>query len=82
MNISRENEAEITVNLKIFSAIESDNLLPDLKLKVLSEGETFGEVTPRSNDSFIQYEFQAEQGDEFTIALELGEAIVTEDFVV
>ncbi len=82
MNISRENEAEITVNLKVFSAIESDNLPPNLKLKVLSEGETFGEVTARNNDSFIQYEFQAEQGDEFTIALELGEAIVTEDFVV
>lgn len=82
MNISRENEAEITVNLKVYSAIESNNLPPNLKLKVLSEGETFGEVTARNNDRFIQYEFAAEQGDEFTIALQLGEAIVTEDFVV
>ena len=82
MNISRENEAEITVNLQVFSAIESNNLPPNLKLKVLSEGETFGEVTARNNDRFIQYEFEAEQGDEFTIVLQLGEAIVTEDFVV
>lgn len=82
MNISRRNEAEITINLQVLSAIESNNLPPNLKLKVLSEGEIFGEVTARSNDRFIQYEFAAEQGDEFTIALQLGEALVTEDFVV
>ena len=82
MNISRENEPEITINLQVFSAVEFNNLPTDLKLKVLSEGEMFGEVTARSNDRFIQYEFVAEQGDEFTIALQLGEATVTEDFAV
>lgn len=82
MTLTREDAGNVIVNLKVFPTSESPNLPPNLKLILLTEGEVFKEVTSRSADQYIQYEFEAEPGDEFVVKLVLGEAEITEDFVV
>jgi hypothetical protein len=82
VSLTREDEDKAIVNLKVFPTAENPNLPPNLKLIILSEGEVFKEVTSHSADQFIQYEFEAEPGDEFAVKLVLGEAEITEYFVV
>jgi hypothetical protein len=82
VSLTREDAGKVIVNLKVFPTSESPNLPPNLKLILLTEGEIFKEVTSRSADQYIQYEFEAEPGDEFVVKLVLGEAEITEDFVV
>jgi transcriptional regulator with XRE-family HTH domain len=82
MSLTRENADNVIVNLKVFPTYENPNLPPNLKLILLTEGEVFKEVTSRSADQYIQYEFEAEPGDEFAVKLALGDAEITEDFVV
>jgi len=82
ISLTRENADNVIVNLKVFPTSESPTLPPNLKLILLTEGEIFKEVTSRSADQYIQYEFEAEPGDEFGVKLALGDAEITEDFVV
>ncbi|MBD2545261.1 DUF1822 family protein [Planktothricoides raciborskii] len=82
ISLTRENADNVIVNLKVFPTSESPTLPPNLKLILLTEGEIFKEVTSRSADQYIQYEFEAEPGDEFVVKLALGDAEITEDFVV
>jgi hypothetical protein len=82
VSLNREDAGKVIVNLKVFPTSESPNLPANLKLILLTEGEIFKEVTSRSADQFIQYEFDAEPGDEFVVKLVLGEAEITENFVV
>ena len=82
VSVSRESVEGAIVNLKVFPVADTPNLPPNLQLIILVEGEIFKEVTSRSADQYIQYEFEAEPGDEFAVKLALGEAEVTEDFVV
>jgi len=82
INLTRESENQVRVWLQVYPS-GGDNYLPEnLKLIVLAEGEVFEEVTARSADVLMQCQFDAEPGDEFSIKLALGEASVTEDFVV
>jgi Protein of unknown function (DUF1822) len=82
MTLTREDAGNVIVNLKVFPTSESPNLPPNLKLILLTEGEVFKEVTSRRADQYIQYEFEAEPGDEFVVKLILGEAEITENFVM
>ncbi len=82
VSLTREDADRVIVNLKVFPTSESPNLPPNLKLILLTEGEIFKEVTSRSADQYIQYEFEAEPGDEFVVNLVLDEAEIAEDFVV
>ncbi|AOX00226.1 hypothetical protein BJP34_12880 [Moorena producens PAL-8-15-08-1] len=72
-----------SVRAQIYPKGEALTLPPNLKLSILTAtGEVFTEVTARSNDEFIQYQFNAQQGDDFGIQVSLGEASVTERFQV
>lgn len=82
VSVSRENVEGAIANLKVFPTGDTPHLPPNLKLIILVEGEVFKEVTSRSADQYIQCEFEAEPGDEFVVKLALGEAEITEDFVV
>ena len=82
VSLTREDAERVIVNLKVFPTANSPNLPANLKLILLTEGEIFKEVTSRSADQYIQYEFDAEPGDEFVVKLVLGEAEITENFVV
>lgn len=81
VSLNREDAENVIVNLKVFPTT-SPNLPANLKLIILAEGKIFKEVTSRSADQLIQCEFDAKPGDEFGVKLALGDAEITEDFVV
>lgn len=81
VSLNREDAENVIVNLKVFPTT-SPNLPANLKLIILAEGEIFEEVTSRSADQWIQCQFEAEPGGEFVVKLALGDAEITEDFVV
>ncbi|MCL1465723.1 DUF1822 family protein [Argonema galeatum] len=82
INLTRGSENNVSVWMQVYPSGEDNYLPANLKLIVLSEGEVFEEVTARSADILMQCQFDANPGDEFRIKLALGEASVTEDFVV
>ena len=82
INLTRESENQVRVWLQVYPTGQDNYLPANLQLIVLSEGEVFQEVTARSADVLMQCQFDANPGDEFSIKLALGEASVTEDFVV
>lgn len=71
----------MTVRLRV-SPREETCLPPNLELLVWSGEEVFEEVAARSADNFIPWDFDAEPGDEVDVRLVLGDATVTEIFVV
>jgi hypothetical protein len=59
----------VTIHLQLCSIDESATL-PILTLRLLTETrEVFREITTAVADTFIQYEFTAEQGEEFAIEI-------------
>lgn len=81
-----QSENGVIINPKVYPYDKESsrpNTLPaNLKLIVLSEGEVVCEVTAKSNDFWIQDEFDAQFGEEFTIQLELEGMKIQEDFIV
>ena len=83
VNLSRETEQSVEVHLQVYPTGEHTYLPPQLKLIVLdADGEIFKEVTARSADKFIQYQFEAERGDRFSVKLALEDVSITEEFVI
>ncbi len=80
VNIDRENINQIVVTLQLYPTDGNKTLPEGLKLIVLAAGEVFQEIIARSADQLMQCRFDAELGDEFTLELRLGEAIIKEDF--
>jgi hypothetical protein len=61
----------------------SNVLPPNLQLQVLSEfGTVLRQVQSRTVDNYIQLELVAEAGEQFNVRVALGQAEVTEQFVV
>jgi hypothetical protein len=78
-----EAEQGVSVQASVYPAGEALSLPPHLKLAILTEtGTVFKEITSRSDDEFIQYKFDAEMGDQFSVRVNLDEAIVMEQFQV
>lgn len=83
LNLLQENEQTVAVHLQVYPTGENTYLPPQLKLLVLNEsGETFKEVTARSADRFIQYQFEAELGDRFSVKVALENVSITEEFAI
>lgn len=84
INLNRENDDSSTVKIKlrVYPTGNEVYLPPSLKLLVLSDNQVFEEVTAISSDTFIQCQFEGEVEEEFTVQLVLGEAVVTENFVI
>ncbi|MGD1700613.1 DUF1822 family protein [Dapis sp. BLCC M229] len=84
VNLLPENDDsfEVEITLRVYPTGDNFYLPPNLKLIVLSKNEVFQEVTARSEDRIIQCQFAGELGEEFTVQLVLGEAVISEDFVV
>ncbi len=77
------NEQTASIRAQVYPTGEVLTLPPNLKLSVLTEtGEVFKEVTARSDDEFIQYQFEAQRGDYFGIQVALGEVSLKEKFRV
>ncbi|CAD5989396.1 hypothetical protein PCC9214_05558 [Planktothrix tepida] len=78
-----ESEEKRTVIARLYPNGEDAYLPPDVKLIILEEsGEVFLEATSRSVDNWIQLEFQGEPGERFSIKIELGEASITDNFMI
>ncbi len=84
VNLVRENDdsSEVEITLRVYPTGDDVYLPPNFKLIVLSENEVFQEITARSEDRIIQCQFTGELGEEFTVQLVLGEAVITENFVI
>ena len=83
VNVKRKSESQIIVSLQVYPTGQDISLPPHLTLLVLdSQKEIFEEVTARNADGLIQCQFEASEGDRFSVLLALGEAIVVEDFIV
>jgi hypothetical protein len=76
-------EAAVTIQASVYPTGEQSTLPPNLNLSILTEsGEIFKELTSRTDDAFIRYEFDAQPGDRFDVKVSLGESSVTETFLV
>ncbi|NEO16148.1 MULTISPECIES: DUF1822 family protein [unclassified Moorena] len=83
ITVGKIDKETASVRAQVYPRGETLTLPANLKLSVLTAtGDIFTEVTARSNDEFIQYQFNAQQGDDFGIQVSLGEASVTERFQV
>ncbi|WP_424102622.1 DUF1822 family protein [Moorena producens] len=83
ITVGKIDKETASVRAQVYPNGEALTLPPNLKLSVLTAtGDIFTEVTARSNDEFIQYQFNAQRGDDFGIKVSLGEASVTERFQV
>ncbi|NEO71768.1 DUF1822 family protein [Moorena sp. SIO3H5] len=81
ITVRKIDKETASVRAQVYPRGEALTLPPNLKLSVLTAtGEVFTEVTARSNDEFIQYQFNAQRGDDFGIQLSLGEACIIERF--
>lgn len=77
------DEETVSVRAQLYPTGEAMTLPPNLKLSVLTEtGEVFKEVTARSDDEFIQYQFEVQREDDFGIQVALGNTSITEKFRV
>ncbi len=83
ITVQEKDEKTVTIRSQVYPTGEAIALPPNLKMSILTDTDTvFKEVTARSNDEFIQYEFDAQLGDSFGIQVALGEVSVTEQFRV
>ena len=83
--VKAEKEAENKCNilLRVHPGGNQTYLPPDVQLIVLEEtGDVFLEAKSRSADNWIQLEFSGEVGEQFKVKVALGDASVTEDFVI
>lgn len=77
------SEQEISIQAQLYPPPNQDYLPQDLKLIILDEnGAVFEEITARSSDRLMQYQFEGNSGDRFAIKVALGEASFTQEFVV
>ncbi|NEQ86859.1 MAG: DUF1822 family protein, partial [Moorea sp. SIO2I5] len=83
ITVGKIDKETASVRAQVYPNGEALTLPPNLKLSVLTAtGDIFTEVTARSDDEFIQYQFNAQQGDDFGIKVSLGEASIIERFQV
>jgi hypothetical protein len=83
IELSPVTETErIQVRLRILSTTHS-YLLPNIQLIVLDESDrVFLEAQSRVNDNIVQLQFTGNPGERFSIIVRLGEAEVSEQFVI
>ncbi|MCP2730185.1 DUF1822 family protein, partial [Limnofasciculus baicalensis] len=84
-----ENPEELGIHLLLLPFGKENQLPPqsplppETNLMVLTEsGEVFREITAKEKDTFIQYEFTGQPGEGFSIKIGLGEASITEAFII
>ncbi|MDX2214373.1 MAG: DUF1822 family protein [Oculatellaceae cyanobacterium bins.114] len=83
VSLTPETPEQICVHLQVCNLGERAELPPQLRLQVLTAtGEVFREVVSRENDTFLQYEFTGQLGEEFSVEVALGDARIRELFVI
>lgn len=83
VSILEKPEGKVAVLVRLYSMNDKVYLPPQLQLTILDDREaTFLEAKARENDNFIQLKFSGSSGDNFGVKVTLGNASITEDFVI
>lgn len=83
VSILEKAEQKVAVLVRLYPMNEKTYLPHQLQLTVLDDKDaTFLETKARENDNFIQLKFSGLSGDRFGIQVSLGDASITEDFVI
>lgn len=78
-----ETNNKTNIHLRVDAVGNQTYLPPNLQLMVLDEeGQIFQQKQSRSIDNAIQLEFRGASGDGFRVKVALGDASVSEDFVL
>jgi hypothetical protein len=83
VKLQSESERKTHILLQVHPTGGQIYLPPLLQLTVLDEsGSIFLEAQSRSADNYIQLQFSGQPGEPFSVKVTLGDASVTEDFVI
>lgn len=83
VKLQPESEHKTYILLQLHPTGGQQYLPPHLQLTVLDEsGSIFLEAQARSADNYIQLQFSGLPGEPFSVKVALGDASVTEDFVI
>lgn len=76
-------ERQVGIRLRVYPTANEAYLPTDLKLILLDEAEqTLWEVTARRADVYIQIKLNGQLGEQFSVRVALGDANITENFVI
>lgn len=83
VTLQPENPERLRIHLQVCSVNPEKALPTQLKLLVLTESrEVFKEIIASGNDTFMQYEFSGQVGEQFSVKVGLGNVSITEAFVI
>jgi hypothetical protein len=83
VTLQPENRERLGIHLQVCSVNPQMILPTQLRLLVLTEsGEVFREIIASDTDTFMQYEFSGQVGEQFSIKVALGDISITEAFVI
>ena len=83
VEITPKSEHKTKILLKVQPINSQHYLPPQLQLIVLDESAaTFLEAMARNADNYIQLEFSGNSTEQFSVKVALGDASITEDFVI
>jgi hypothetical protein len=83
VSIQPENRERLGIHLQVCSVNPQMALPTQLRLLVLTEsGEVFREIIASGTDTFMQYEFSGQVGEQFSVKVALGDTSITEAFVI
>ncbi|MBD2181067.1 DUF1822 family protein [Aerosakkonema funiforme] len=83
VSILEKPQGKVAVLVRLYPMNDKAYLPPQLQLTILDDREaTFLEAKARENDNFIQLKFSGLSGDRFGVKVSLGDASITEDFVI
>lgn len=77
-----KSDQRMGVMLRVYPTGDEPYLPPGLKLILIDDANQSYEVTARRKDLYIQRKFSAHSGEGFRVRIALGEASVTESFVL
>lgn len=82
VTVKPADEQNTSVHLRVYPMARS-HLPPNLNLRVIDNKEiTFLEAQSRSADDYMQLQFTGKQGESFNVQVVLGEASLTENFIL
>ncbi|MBD1943312.1 DUF1822 family protein [Coleofasciculus sp. FACHB-712] len=83
VTLQPETPERLSIHLQVCSVNPQITLPHQLKLMVLTEsGEVFREIIASGTDTFMQYEFRGQVGEQFSVKVALGDTSITEAFVI
>lgn len=83
LTLQPENRERLGIHLQLCGINPQIALPPQLRVQILTEsGEVFREITTSGTDTFIQYQFTGQLGEQFSLKVALGDDSWGEAFVI